>query len=96
MELTVAPETKGPTLAPAGKEIQDSDSSELEMVELPQSVPTEVVNLDSSAAEEEERNPPQVSKESSAEIAQTQNLACNQVSSTSEIDTSSVVTICER
>ncbi|XP_058254960.1 zinc finger protein 106 isoform X3 [Hemibagrus wyckioides] len=96
MEVTCAPdhlpETKGPTLASAGKETQDSDSSELEMVELPQSVPMEVVNLDS---DEEERNLPQVSKESAAETAQSQNLACNEVTSTSEIDTSSVVTSCE-
>ncbi|KAB5562305.1 hypothetical protein PHYPO_G00016370 [Pangasianodon hypophthalmus] len=98
MELTAAPdppETKGPTLTPAGKETQDSDSSELEMVELPQTVPTEVVNLDSSDPDEEERNPPQVSRESATEMTQTQNLACNEVTSTSEIDTSSVVTSCE-
>lgn len=95
MEITGAPETKGPTLAPAGKETQDSDSSELEMVELPQSVPTEVVNLDSSDPDEEERNSPLVSKESATEKTQTQNLACNEVTSTSEIDIS-VVTSCER
>ncbi|KAF4084081.1 hypothetical protein AMELA_G00124460 [Ameiurus melas] len=95
MELTGAPdppETKGPTLAPAGKETRGSDSSELEMVELPQSVPMEVVNLDSSDPNEEERKPPQVSKESATEMTQTQKLACNEVTSTSEIDTSSVVT----
>lgn len=99
MELTVTPdppESKGPTLAPAGKETQDSDSSELEMVELPQSVPTEVVNLDSSDTDEEERNHPQVSKESATEMTQIQNLACNEVTSTSEIDTTNVVTSWER
>lgn len=96
MELTGALETKGPTLAPAGKETHGSDSSELEMVELPQSVPTEVVNLDSSDPDEEERNPSQVTKESATEMTQTQNLACNEVTSTSEIDTSSGVANCER
>lgn len=96
LEITVAMERKGPTLASAGKETQDSDSSELEMVELPPPVPTEVVNLDSSDPDEEERNPPQVFKESATEMTQTQNLACNEVTSTSEIDTSSVVTNCER
>lgn len=95
MEMTCAPESKGPILAPAGKETQDSDSSELEMVELPQSVPTEFVNLDSSDPDEKERNP-QVSKESATLMTQTQNLACNEVTSTSEIDTSSAVTKCER
>ncbi|KAM9466443.1 zinc finger protein 106 isoform 1-T2 [Clarias gariepinus] len=98
MEITGtpdSPETRGPAPAPAGKETQDSDSSELEMVELPQAAPTEVVNLDSSDPEEEEKNPPQVSKESATEMAQTQNVACNEVTSTSEIDISSVVTSCE-
>ncbi|GAA6096561.1 zinc finger protein 106 [Tachysurus ichikawai] len=95
MEVTDAPdhppETTGPTLASAGKETQDSDSSALEMVELPQSVPMEVVNLDSSDPEEEERNLSQVSKESATETTQSQNLACNEVTSTS----GSVVTSCE-
>lgn len=88
------PETNGPTLAPAGKETQDSNSSELEMVELPQSVPMEVVNLDSSEPDEEEKNLP-VSKGSATEMTQNQNLACNEVTSTSEIDTSIVVTSCD-
>lgn len=94
MEITGASESKGPTLAPAGKETQDSDSSELEMVELTQSAPTEVVDLDSSDPDEKGRNHLQVSKEPAMTL--TQNLACNEVTSTSEIDTSSVVTNCER
>ncbi|KAF7704401.1 hypothetical protein HF521_021473 [Silurus meridionalis] len=83
MELTASPdpqETKGPT--------------QLEIVELPPSLPTLVVNLDSSDAEEKESSLSRVSKESVTEVTQSQNLACNEVTSTSEIDTTSVITSC--
>uniref|UniRef100_A0AAR2JH24 C2H2-type domain-containing protein n=1 Tax=Pygocentrus nattereri TaxID=42514 RepID=A0AAR2JH24_PYGNA len=75
-------------------EAQDTESSELEMVELPQTVPAEVVNLETSDPDEgvqEDMSPAQVSKESAALKTRAQKLACNEVTSTSEIDTSSAV-----
>ncbi|XP_076833731.1 zinc finger protein 106 [Brachyhypopomus gauderio] len=103
MEVAGAAEpmgTKEPTPAPPSKEAQDSDSSELEMVELPQAMPTEVVNLDSSDTDEgvaEERTdpPPQVSEEHADEKTEAQKLACNEVTSTSEMDTSSAAHSCQ-
>lgn len=77
----------------------DSDSSDLEMVELPTPVPTDVVNLDTSDPDE---MPEEKTKESvtagTVEHATTeaQNLACNEVTSTSEIGSSSTVKACER
>lgn len=84
-----------------------SDSSELEMVELPPPVPTDFVNLDSSDPDEmSEKNAKESTKELAKESATAyskdhavidpQNLACNEVTSTSEIDTSSIVKACER
>uniref|UniRef100_A0A673KB74 Zinc finger protein 106-like n=1 Tax=Sinocyclocheilus rhinocerous TaxID=307959 RepID=A0A673KB74_9TELE len=75
-----------------------SDSSELEMVELPQP-DIDIVNLDSSDPEE---MPEKKAKESATAyttdhaVKDPQNLACNEVTSTSEIDTSSIVKACER
>lgn len=94
-----SPLTKEPTPAPAGKEAQDTDSSDLEMMELPQAVATEVVNLETSDPDEgvqEDMSPAQISKQSASLKTRAQNLACNEVSSTSEIDTSNVVKSCER
>ncbi|XP_036448642.1 LOW QUALITY PROTEIN: zinc finger protein 106 [Colossoma macropomum] len=97
MEVAEAPDppqSQEPTTAPTEKEAQDTESSELEMVELPQSVPTEVVNLETSDPDEgvqEDMSPAQVSKESAALKTRPQKLACNEVTSTSEIDTSSAV-----
>ncbi|XP_016399090.1 zinc finger protein 106 isoform X2 [Sinocyclocheilus rhinocerous] len=74
-----------------------SDSSELEMVELPQP-DIDIVNLDSSDPEE---MPEKKAKESATAyttdhaVKDPQNLACNEVTSTSEIDTSSIVKACE-
>uniref|UniRef100_A0A8B9JD53 Zinc finger protein 106a n=1 Tax=Astyanax mexicanus TaxID=7994 RepID=A0A8B9JD53_ASTMX len=88
------PQTKEPTPTPAGKEAQDTDSSELEMVELPQAVPSEVVNLESSDPDEgvpEDVSPAQAAKKPVAQKTRAQKLACNEVTSTSEIDTSSAV-----
>ncbi|XP_072545598.1 zinc finger protein 106 [Salminus brasiliensis] len=101
MEVAEAPDptqSKEPTRTPAGKEVQDTDSSELEMVELPQALPSEVVNLDSSDPDEgvaEDMSPAQVSKEPVALKTRAQKLACNEVTSTSEIDTSSAARSCE-
>uniref|UniRef100_A0A4W4G9J1 C2H2-type domain-containing protein n=1 Tax=Electrophorus electricus TaxID=8005 RepID=A0A4W4G9J1_ELEEL len=99
MEVAGAPEPmemKESEMAPAGKEARNSDSSELEMVELPQAMPTEVVNLDSSETDEgvaeEDPGPPEVSKECAAEKTEAQRLACNEVTSTSEMDASSTDT----
>uniref|UniRef100_A0A672N715 Zinc finger protein 106-like n=1 Tax=Sinocyclocheilus grahami TaxID=75366 RepID=A0A672N715_SINGR len=76
-----------------------SDSSELEMVELPQpDIDIDIVNLDSSDPEE---MPEKKAKESATAyttdhaVKDPQNLACNEVTSTSEIDTSSIVKACE-
>ncbi|KAG9268587.1 zinc finger protein 106 [Astyanax mexicanus] len=97
MEVSEAPDppqTKEPTPTPAGKEAQDTDSSELEMVELPQAVPSEVVNLESSDPDEgvpEDVSPAQAAKKPVAQKRRAQKLACNEVTSTSEIDTSSAV-----
>ncbi|KAA0711415.1 Zinc finger protein 106 [Triplophysa tibetana] len=76
----------------------DSDSSELEMVELPPQVPKDIVNLDTSDSDE---MPEKKTKESvtagTVEHATTepQNLACDEVTSTSEIGSSSTVKTCE-
>lgn len=78
---------------------QDSDSSELEMVELPQPVPTDVVNLDTSDPDE---MPEEKTKEPITTVTvehatrKPKNLACNEVTSTSEIGSSSTVKACER
>uniref|UniRef100_A0A671S6F4 Zinc finger protein 106-like n=1 Tax=Sinocyclocheilus anshuiensis TaxID=1608454 RepID=A0A671S6F4_9TELE len=70
-----------------------SDSSELEMVELPPP-DIDIVNLDSSDPDE---RPEKKAKESATAystdhaVTDPQNLACNEVTSTSEIDTSSIV-----
>uniref|UniRef100_A0A8C2JNC7 Zinc finger protein 106a n=1 Tax=Cyprinus carpio TaxID=7962 RepID=A0A8C2JNC7_CYPCA len=75
-----------------------SDSSDLEMVELPPP-DIDIVNLDSSDPEE---MPEKKDKESATAyttghaVKDPQNLACNEVTSTSEIDTSSIVKTCER
>ncbi|TRY81344.1 hypothetical protein DNTS_009681 [Danionella cerebrum] len=80
----------------------DSESSELEMMELPPPMPIEFVNLDSSETEE---IPEKVAKESTKDSASVsskgqlpvqQNLACNEVTSTSEMDSSSVAKACGR
>uniref|UniRef100_A0AAR2M5D8 C2H2-type domain-containing protein n=1 Tax=Pygocentrus nattereri TaxID=42514 RepID=A0AAR2M5D8_PYGNA len=97
MEVAEAPDppqSQEPTTVPTEKEAQDTESSELEMVELPQTVPAEVVNLETSDPDEgvqEDMSPAQVSKESAALKTRAQKLACNEVTSTSEIDTSSAV-----
>ncbi|KAI4875300.1 hypothetical protein NFI96_022581, partial [Prochilodus magdalenae] len=89
MEVADAPnpsQTPEPTPAPTEKEAQDADSSELEMMELTQTVPIEVVNLETSDPDEgvqEDISPALKTK--------AQKLACNEVTSTSEIDTSSAV-----
>ncbi|XP_056623775.1 zinc finger protein 106 isoform X2 [Triplophysa dalaica] len=76
----------------------DSDSSELEMVELPPQVPNDFVNLDTSDSDE---MPEKKTKESvtagTVEHATTEphNLACDEVTSTSEIGSSSIVKACE-
>ncbi|KAL7862038.1 hypothetical protein SRHO_G00134790 [Serrasalmus rhombeus] len=88
------PQSQEPTTVPTEKEAQDTESSELEMVELPQTVPTEVVNLETSDPDEgvqEDMSPAQVSREPAALKTRAQKLACNEVTSTSEIDTSSAV-----
>lgn len=79
-----------------------SDSSDLEMVELPPPVPTDFVNLDSSDPEEmPEKKAKESAKESATPystnraVTDSQNLACNEVTSTSEIDTSSTMKVCE-
>ncbi|KAF4102460.1 zinc finger protein 106 [Onychostoma macrolepis] len=70
-----------------------SQSSELEIVELPPP-DVDIVNLDSSDPDE---MPEKKAKESAAAnttdhaVTDPQNLACNEVTSTSEIDTSSIV-----
>uniref|UniRef100_A0A672NEM3 Zinc finger protein 106 n=1 Tax=Sinocyclocheilus grahami TaxID=75366 RepID=A0A672NEM3_SINGR len=75
-----------------------SNSSELEMVELPP-LDIDIVNLDSSDPDE---RPEKKAKESATAystdhaVTDPQNLACNEVTSTSEIDTSSIVKTCER
>uniref|UniRef100_A0A8C1DC90 Zinc finger protein 106 n=1 Tax=Cyprinus carpio carpio TaxID=630221 RepID=A0A8C1DC90_CYPCA len=74
-----------------------SESSELEMVELPPP-DIDIVNLDSSDPDE---MPEKKAKESATAyttdhaVTDPQNLACNEVTSTSEIDTSSIVKTCE-
>lgn len=110
-------------LATPPKNEAHSDSSELEMVELPPPVPTDFVNLDSSDPDEiPEKNAKESTKELTKEstkkstkesakesakesttayskdraITDPQNLACNEVTSTSEIDTSSTVKARER
>ncbi|XP_067223638.1 zinc finger protein 106 isoform X2 [Chanodichthys erythropterus] len=105
-------------LATPPKNEAHSDSSELEMVELPPPVPTDFVNLDSSDPDEiPEKNAKESTKESTKKstkesakesakesttayskdraITDPQNLACNEVTSTSEIDTSSTVKVRE-
>ncbi|XP_062862877.1 zinc finger protein 106 [Trichomycterus rosablanca] len=93
------PEAKEPALALDEKVTQGSDSSELEMVELPKAVPTEVVNLDSSEPDEvgaeDEASLSQAFKEPANERTEAQNLACNEVTSTSELDPGSAVVSCE-
>ncbi len=75
-----------------------SESSELEMVEVPPP-DIDIVNLDSSDPDE---MPEKKAKESATAyttdhaVKDPQNLACNEVTSTSEIDTSSIVKTCER
>ncbi|XP_073725619.1 zinc finger protein 106-like isoform X2 [Misgurnus anguillicaudatus] len=70
-------------------------SSELEMVELPPPAPIDFVDLDTSDADD---MPEKKAKESgTADNATTdpQNLACNEVTSTSEIGSSSNIKACE-
>lgn len=102
-------------LATPPKNEAHSDSSELEMVELPPPVPTDFVNLDSSDPDEmpekkAKKSTKELTKKSTKEsakesttayskdhaITDPQNLACNEVTSTSEIDTSSTVKARER
>ncbi|XP_066526131.1 zinc finger protein 106 [Hoplias malabaricus] len=92
------PQTKEPTPTPAGKQDQDTDSSELEMMELPQAVPAEVVNLETSDSDKdltEDMGLAKVPKESDALKSKAQKLACNEVTSTSEMDSISAVKDCE-
>ncbi|XP_026085272.1 zinc finger protein 106-like isoform X2 [Carassius auratus] len=84
--------TQGAKLATPPKNERHSDSSELEMVELPPP-DIDIVNLDSS----DEEMPEKKAKESASAyttghaVKDPQNLACNEVTSTSEIHTSSTV-----
>ncbi|XP_043119325.1 zinc finger protein 106 [Puntigrus tetrazona] len=69
-----------------------SESSELEMVELPPP-DIDIVNLDSSDPDEMPENTTKVSatvNTTDHAVTDHQNLACNEVTSTSEIDTSSI------
>uniref|UniRef100_A0A673K990 Zinc finger protein 106-like n=1 Tax=Sinocyclocheilus rhinocerous TaxID=307959 RepID=A0A673K990_9TELE len=98
-EITSKAQPQGTKLAtPPPMNERHSDSSELEMVELPQP-DIDIVNLDSSDPEE---MPEKKAKESATAyttdhaVKDPQNLACNEVTSTSEIDTSSIVKACER
>ncbi|XP_030643248.1 zinc finger protein 106 [Chanos chanos] len=89
---------KEPASPSSKKEPQDSDSSELEMVELPKAVPTEVVSLDTSDTDKEEstskaRRPSKDSAPTPLEnmSPEPQKLACDEVTSTSEVVTNSSV-----
>uniref|UniRef100_A0A8C1X5Z3 Zinc finger protein 106a n=1 Tax=Cyprinus carpio TaxID=7962 RepID=A0A8C1X5Z3_CYPCA len=96
-EASKAP-PQGTKLATPPMNERHSDSSDLEMVELPPP-DIDIVNLDSSDPEE---MPEKKNKESATAyttghaVKDPQNLACNEVTSTSEIDTSSIVKTCER
>uniref|UniRef100_A0AAY4C5N9 C2H2-type domain-containing protein n=1 Tax=Denticeps clupeoides TaxID=299321 RepID=A0AAY4C5N9_9TELE len=86
-----------PTIKP---EAEDSDSSELEMVELPQAPPSDMVTIAISDHEEEmaEENEPKptldCSKDSPLPAASSApKLACNEVTSTSEMGTNTQ-TVC--
>ncbi|XP_051578125.1 zinc finger protein 106-like [Myxocyprinus asiaticus] len=82
---------------PPTNEAPDSDSSELEMVELPPPLPTEFVNLDSSDPDElmpDEKVKRSFTADTDHATTDLQNLACNEVTSTSEIDTSSTIKAC--
>uniref|UniRef100_A0A8C2JPT8 Zinc finger protein 106a n=1 Tax=Cyprinus carpio TaxID=7962 RepID=A0A8C2JPT8_CYPCA len=95
-EASKAP-PQGTKLATPPVNKRHSDSSDLEMVELPPP-DIDIVNLDSSDPEE---MPEKKDKESATAyttghaVKDPQNLACNEVTSTSEIDTSSIVKTCE-
>uniref|UniRef100_A0A8C1X8E7 Zinc finger protein 106a n=1 Tax=Cyprinus carpio TaxID=7962 RepID=A0A8C1X8E7_CYPCA len=93
-EASKAP-PQGTKLATPPMNERHSDSSDLEMVELPPP-DIDIVNLDSSDPEE---MPEKKNKESATAyttghaVKDPQNLACNEVTSTSEIDTSSITHI---
>ncbi|XP_052009330.1 zinc finger protein 106-like [Xyrauchen texanus] len=91
--------TQQTKLAPSPtNEAPNSDSSELEMVELPPHLPTDFVNLDSSEPDElmpEEKFKKSATAAKDHTITDPQNLACNEVTSTSEINTRSSVKACE-
>ncbi|XP_028850163.1 zinc finger protein 106 isoform X2 [Denticeps clupeoides] len=88
-----------PTIKP---EAEDSDSSELEMVELPQAPPSDMVTIAISDHEEEmaEENEPKptldCSKDSPLPAASSApKLACNEVTSTSEMGTNTQTVVCK-
>ncbi|KAG9336796.1 hypothetical protein JZ751_003144 [Albula glossodonta] len=74
-----------------GAESEDS-SSPLEMVELPQALPLEVVAIDSSDAEDKPAANPVSAKTPATDDAV--NLACDEVSSTSELDATTKTKAC--
>lgn len=89
------PQPQGIKLAKPPLNEANSDSSDLEIVELPPPVPTDFVNLDSSDPEEmpekAAKEPATMHKIENQAITDPQNLACNEVTSTSEIGTRSIV-----
>ncbi|XP_050989402.1 zinc finger protein 106 [Labeo rohita] len=73
---------------------EHSESSELEIVELPPP-DIDIVNLDSSDADEMPEKKDKESATTDHGVTDPQNLACNEVTSTSEIDTSSIIKACD-
>ncbi|XP_073683153.1 zinc finger protein 106 [Garra rufa] len=85
---------QGTKLATPRVKEDHSESSELEMVELPPP-DIDIVNLDSSDPDEMPEKKAKESTTTDHAVTDPQNLACNEVTSTSEIDTSSIIKSCD-
>lgn len=94
------PQPQGIKLAKPSLNEANSDSSDLEIMDLPPPMPTDFVNLDSSDPDEmpekAAKEPATMHTTENHAITDPQNLACNEVTSTSEIGTSSIVKAIER
>ncbi|KAK6304903.1 hypothetical protein J4Q44_G00254890 [Coregonus suidteri] len=102
------PGPPGPPATRPEERQEDSDSS-LEMVMLPQAAPAEVVTIDTSGPEDRDMEvcsiaspqpqptvlPPAPASAPDTLKTEPQKLACNEVTSTSEMDVSSVVRTCK-